>query len=363
MSVCVGILLVVLAGVCTADEPYTPVHPDPVMEPWRWRSFPELKGRGLQCLAEDRDGAMWFGLEDGVRRYDGIRFSDTDIASLGDFASAIALGYARYLDIREIQEQTERKSAFLASMSHELRTPMNAIKGFTNLVLRRIGDSIPERHRDNLSKVIQASDHLLAMINDLLDLSKIEAGRMDVNPEPFDVKALVSTCCATVSPLVAEKSDVTLDCEVAADVGEAHTDGARVRQMVINLLSNAIKFTERGAVRVRVSKVQETESRRDEESRRTRSPADRPRRETGELLVIAVADTGKGIPADEIGTIFDEYRQVKGSDRERRGTGLGLSITKKFAELLGGTIAVESEVGKGSTFTVRMPAIYGRADT
>ncbi|MDP6778426.1 MAG: two-component regulator propeller domain-containing protein, partial [Candidatus Latescibacteria bacterium] len=233
----------------------------------------------------------------------------------------------------EIQEQTQRKSAFLASMAHDLRTPMNAIMGFTNMVLRRIGDSIPERQRDNLSKVIQASDHLLAMINDLMDLSKIEAGRMDVNPEPFDVKALVATCCATVSPLVAEKADVVLNDEVSEDVGQANTDQARLRRMVINLLSNAIKFTDSGTVTVNAASQ-------------------------GDQLVIAVADTGKGIPADEIDTIFDEYRQVKGSDKEGKGTGLGLSITRKFAELLEGSIGVDSEVGVGSTFTLRIPMVY-----
>jgi len=260
-------------------------------------------------------------------------FSGEDVESLQDFASAIALGYARYLDIREIQDQTERKSAFLASMAHDLRTPMNAIKGFTNLVLGRRSENLTDRQRANLETVSQASDHLLAMINDLLDLSKIEAGRMDVNPERFDVKALISSCCATVSPLFTERPDVKLDFDVADGVGEADTDQARVRQMLINLLSNAVKFTDTGSVAVRAS------------------------REDGDL-VIAVADTGKGIPADEIDTIFDEYRQVKGSDVRQQGTGLGLSITRKFAELLGGTIGVQSEMGKGSTFTVRIPGTY-----
>ena len=261
-------------------------------------------------------------------------FAEEDIDALKDFASAIALGYARYLDIREIQEQTERKSAFLASMSHELCTPMNAIKGFTKVVLRRGAEHLSERHQDNLNKVIQASDHLLAMINDLLDLSKIGAGRMDVNPERFDVKALVASCCATVSPLVTEKPNVVLDYDVPDDIGEVHTDQARVRQMVINLLSNAIKFTDSASVTVR--------SHREDDQ-----------------FAIAVVDTGNDIRADEIDTIYDEYRQVKGSDWEHKGTGLGLSITKKFAELLGGSISVQSEVGVGSTFTVRIPAVYG----
>ena len=262
-------------------------------------------------------------------------FTKEDIDSLQDFASAIALGYARYLDIREIQEQTQRKSAFLASMSHELRTPMNAIKGFTNLVLRREKD-LSDRNRENLEKVTQASDHLLAMINDILDLSKIEAGRMDVNPEPFDMKTLVTYCCATVSPLLEEKPDVNLEQDVADGIEQANTDQGRIRQMLINLLSNAIKFTDSGSVTVRA-------------------------KQDDGLLVLSVSDTGQGIPDEEVLTIFDEYRQVKGSDKGRKGTGLGLSITKQFAELLGGSIGVESQAGKGSTFTVRVPVVYKEA--
>ena len=178
----------------------------------------------------------------------------------------------------------------------------------------------------------RASDHLLGMINDLLDLSKIEAGRMDVNTEPFDVKELVATCCDTVSPLI--QAGVELKQDVADDVGEANTDKARVQQMVINLLSNAIKFTDSGSVSVSASKAD------------------------GQL-VVAVTDTGKGIPADELPTIFDEYRQAEGSESVvQKGTGLGLSITKKFAELLGGTIEVTSVVGEGSVFTVWIPAQY-----
>ncbi len=165
------------------------------------------------------------------------------------------------------------------------------------------------------------------MINDLLDLSKIEAGRMDVNPDQFNVKELVATCCDTVSPLIQEGVELKQD---VAD-GEANTDKARVQQMVINLLSNAIKFTDSGSVTVNASQAD------------------------GQL-VVSVTDTGKGIPADELPTLFDEYRQVEGSESSvQKGTGLGLSITKKFAELLGGSIGVESEIGKGSTFTVRVP--------
>ena len=262
----------------------------------------------------------------------------------------------------EIRLQTERKSAFLASMSHELRTPMNAIKGFTSLVLRR-EKTLSDRGQENLKKATQASDHLLGMINDLLDLSKIEAGRMDVNSVQFDVKTLVTSACDTVSPLIQEGVELRQD--VADDIGEANTDKARLQQMVINLLSNAIKFTENGMVTVTAQREQGggrrkkenlTDSVRISPDHGQRTPANSS---SAIDLIISVSDTGKGIPADELPTIFDEYRQAEGSESSvQKGTGLGLSITKKFAELLGGTIGVESEVGKGSTFTVRVPVMY-----
>ena len=237
---------------------------------------------------------------------------------------------------RELREASQRKSRFLANMSHELRTPMNAIHGFTGNVLRKTGDVLSARHRDNLSKVILSADHLLTLINSLLDLSRIEAGRMVVEPEQFGVADLIRECCAQVDPLV--KRGVDLRCEILDDVEEANTDRGRLHQIAANLLSNAIKYTEQGDVVVRVSRETEGDG-----------PA---------WLVIAVSDTGAGIPAGSQATIFEEFRQVEGSDPQRKGTGLGLPITKGFAELLGGSIAVQSEEGAGSTFTVRIPEVY-----
>ena len=255
----------------------------------------------------------------------------------------------------QVQEGTERKSRFLASMSHELRTPMNAIIGFTRLVLRREGDRLSERQRENLVKVQQASDHLLSLINDILDLSKVEAGRVEVKPAPFDVKGLIASCCSTVNPLV--RPGVALNYEVTDGVGEAHTDEARLRQIVINLLSNALKFTESGEVKVRVARPPTADRRPPPSiSGPPSSVVGRPS-EDG-FLEIAVSDTGVGIPADSLGLIFEEFRQVAGAHQTQKGTGLGLAITKKLTELLGGTICVASEVGKGSTFTVRVPLVY-----
>ena len=299
------------------------------------------------------DGHPWRGQSEGTTivevpasKYGRLRltstlapYSDEDVDMLERFAGAITLGYARYLDIREIQEQTERKSAFLAAMSHELRTPMNAIKGFVGLVIRR-EHNLTDRGMENLQKVDQASDHLLGQINDLLDLSKIEAGRMDVNPTTFDVKKLIAACVSTVSPLV--KEHVTLLTDVKEGVGEVNTDNVRLRQMVTNLLSNASKFTERGEIRVSVACEPTNPS------------------FSGEALVISVSDTGQGISPEALPTIFDEYRQDEGrSDSSvQKGTGLGLSITKKFSELLGGNVRVQSKMGEGTTFTITIPATY-----
>jgi signal transduction histidine kinase len=232
---------------------------------------------------------------------------------------------------RQIRQASDRKSSFLANMAHELRTPINAIKGFTGIVLKRGGDRLSDLQQDNLGKVTQSADTLLDLINDLLDLSKIEAGQMDINPDRFSVENLIAACCAEVTPLV--KPDVKLDHQVAPDLGQVHTDRGRVRQILINLLSNAVKYTESGAITVRAVK-------------------------DDDALVLSVSDTGSGIPADALETIFEEFQQVKGTDPHHKGTGLGLSITKGFVELLGGSICVESEVGKGSTFTVRVPVVY-----
>ena len=231
----------------------------------------------------------------------------------------------------EIQHATKMKSQFLATMSHELRTPMNAILGFTRLVIRRAGDVLPERQKGNLEKVNQSANHLLMLINDVLDLSKIEAGRFDIKPTDFHAGDLLIGCCSTISPLV--KSNVELVCE-RDGIGQAHTDADRLRQILINLLSNATKFTEEGEIRAEGL-------------------------HEGDNLVFKVSDSGIGIAEDQVATIFEEFRQVDGSDtRKYQGTGLGLSIAKKLTELLGGTISVESTEGQGSTFTVCVPSTY-----
>ena len=237
----------------------------------------------------------------------------------------------------KIREADRLKSEFLANMSHELRTPMNAIIGFTRLVIRKTADVLPSRQKENLEKVDISANQLLNLINDILDLSKIEAGKMGVSITPFDLPSLIDTCFATVEPLVKSEA-VHLVKEVPQDLPEMVTDQDKLKQIIINLLSNALKFTEEGEVRLSAA-VEDS------------------------MLKITVSDTGIGIPPDALNYIFDEFRQVDGSStRKHGGTGLGLSITKKLSHLLGGAIDVQSVEKEGSIFTVSLP-LRGKEET
>jgi signal transduction histidine kinase len=236
----------------------------------------------------------------------------------------------------KLEAASRHKSEFLANMSHELRTPMNAIMGFTRLVMRRCKDLLPTREYDNLGKILLSAEHLLALINDILDLSKIEAGRMEVHASSVDLPSLVDLCLRTIEPLV-KSERLRLIRNLEPGLPLLFTDEDKLKQILINLLSNAVKFTEQGAVTV------------------TARSCD------GEIA-IAIADTGIGIPEDKSELIFEEFRQVDSSStRKYSGTGLGLSISRHLARLLGGDITVQSTVGVGSTFTVTLPLRYGAA--
>jgi signal transduction histidine kinase len=232
---------------------------------------------------------------------------------------------------QQLQLASRHKSEFLANMSHELRTPMNAIIGFTKLVMRRSKEQLPQKQYDNLQKSLSSAEHLLTLINQILDLSKVEAGRLEVHPARFRLETMIEECVRTVEPMI-KAEYVELSSNVAGDLPELYSDRDKLKQIVLNLLSNAIKFTERGQIRLEAKSEKQ-------------------------WIAIDVADTGPGIPRDKFDFIFEEFRQIDGgATRQRGGTGLGLSISRHLARLLGGDISVDSIVGEGSTFTIRVSA-------
>ena len=247
----------------------------------------------------------------------------------------------RTQELRQLNQQLEQashhKSEFLANMSHELRTPMNAIIGFTKLVMRRSKEQLPQKQYENLQKSLSSAEHLLTLINQILDLSKIEAGRLEVYPGRFHLESVIDECIRTVEPMIKQDS-VELSSNVASDLPELYSDRDKLKQIVLNLLSNAIKFTERGQIRLAAKGDKK-------------------------WIAIDVADTGPGIPRDKFSFIFEEFRQMDGGvTRQHGGTGLGLSISRHLAHLLGGDIFVDSIVGQGSTFTIKVPAtLHGGA--
>ena len=236
------------------------------------------------------------------------------------------------------EHANKAKSTFLANMSHELRTPLNAIIGFTRIVRKKSDGLLPAKQLENLDKVLISSEHLLSLINTVLDIAKIEAGRMDVIAANFSIGALVDQCVNLATPLL--KNKVTLVKQVDATLGIIHSDQDKIKQIVINLLSNSAKFTHEGRIMLAVNKLDE------------------------ETLAISVADTGIGISEDSLGRIFDEFQQADTSTTRRYGgTGLGLAISRNLARLLGGDLNATSEPGKGSIFTLTIPVQYGRKPT
>ncbi len=230
----------------------------------------------------------------------------------------------------ELEKASRLKSEFLAAMSHELRTPLNVIIGYTSLMRERIYGDLSDAQDDTLQKVHITSQHLLALINDVLDLSKIEAGKMPLHLEQVDLHALIADLSETIMPMV-RKKQLVYENVISADVPPITTDRTKLKQILLNLLSNAIKFTPKGTVRVEASVIE-----------------DRVR--------ITVTDTGIGIKPEHLEVIFDDFRQLDQSHtREYGGTGLGLSITRNLLALLGGYVNVDSDYGDGSRFTVTLP--------
>jgi signal transduction histidine kinase len=235
---------------------------------------------------------------------------------------------------RQLASASQHKSEFLANMSHELRTPLNAIIGFSEVLSERMFGDLNEKQEEYLKDIYASGQHLLSLINDILDLSKIEAGRMELELADFDLPAAIENALTLVRERAGRRS-IRLTHQIVAEVGTTRADERKVKQVMLNLLSNAIKFTpEGGRIEVRANV-------------------------TDGMAQVSVADTGVGIAAGDQGAVFEEFRQVGTADKKIEGTGLGLALSRKFVELHGGRIWVRSELGQGSTFTFTLPVQRG----
>jgi signal transduction histidine kinase len=236
----------------------------------------------------------------------------------------------------KLEEASQLKSQFLANVNHELRTPMSAIIGYARLVLRATEGQISQLQRENLQDLLHNAERLLNQIDSLLDFAKIEAGKMEVHVEPVKVNEVIQVAVSTIEPIL-NGGSVRIIREIAPGMPALNTDREKLRQILLNLLDNAVKFTDRGEIKIAASQ------------------------QNGSLKLV-VSDTGIGIEKEELKHIFEEFHRGDSSSiKKYRGTGLGLAIVKKFVNLLGGDVAVESEVGKGSVFTVTLPFEHGES--
>jgi signal transduction histidine kinase len=319
--------------IADVDAPDTPLH---VVRGAQAVGFKSVVFAPL--IAEGHSiGALWVG-----RRLP-EPFGERQIALLKTFAdqAVIAIRNARLFHetqekSRQLEVANRHKSEFLANMSHELRTPLNAIIGFTRIVMRRAKDQLEAKQYDNLGKILMSGQHLLSLINAVLDLAKVEAGRVEVRAEEIELAPVLEQCMRTIEPLVkAELVALIKDFDPA--LPPVYVDEEKLRQIVINLLSNAAKFTAQGSIRLQA-------------------------RAANGSIAIAVTDTGAGIPADKLGVIFEQFEQLDtSSTRVVGGTGLGLTISRRLARLMRGDIRVESALGAGSTFTLMLPTRYSTA--
>ena len=311
--------------------------PDILEEPtYPTREIMKREGfRALLAVPLLREDRLIGGLV--VRRRAPGQFQKETVDLLQTFAtqSALAIQNARlFREIeakgRELEIASKHKSDFLANMSHELRTPLNAILGYTELIIDKIYGDVPENIQEVLERVEKNGRHLLGLINDVLDLSKIEAGQLLLSLDDYSMKEVIHTVFTSVESLAAEKN-LELKVSVSPEVAHGKGDQQRISQVFLNLVGNAIKFTEAGEVRVEATA-------------------------SNDNFVVSVSDTGPGLSEADKQMIFEEFHQVDGSStRKKGGTGLGLSIAKRIVEMHGGRIWVESTVGKGSTFWFTLP--------
>jgi signal transduction histidine kinase len=275
-----------------------------------------------------------------VRRKAPGEFFNSTVELLQTFAaqSVLAIQNARlFAEIedkgRQLQQASENKSQFLSSMSHELRTPLNATIGLTDMMVANAARFGTEKALEPLKRIHNAGTHLLGLINQVLDLSKIEAGKLELSPESVSLAPLIDEVIGTARQL-AEQNQNRLVVEAPDDLGSLTVDPMRLRQILLNLLSNACKFTKQGDVTLRARKVADS----------------------GHWVELAVADSGIGMTAEQLAKLFQEFSQAEASTAKHYGgTGFGLAITRKLARMMGGDVTVESEPGKGSVFTVHLP--------
>ena len=251
-----------------------------------------------------------------------------------EFKSRIDYVKTEELKVLRIQAQnaSKAKSDFLANMSHELRTPLNAIIGYSEMLMEEAEDDGLDTYADDLNKINSSGEHLLTLINDILDLSKIEAGKMEMHIEEFDFDKHLTQIEATAKPLV-EKNGNEFIIEKPDDLEKLTNDQTKLRQVLFNMISNAAKFTKKGTVTLSITNY-------------------------GETVRFAVTDTGIGMNAEQLGKVFEEFTQAESStSKEYGGTGLGLPISKKMTEMMGGVMEVESEEGRGTTFSITIPIV------
>ncbi|HTT66121.1 MAG TPA: ATP-binding protein [Bryobacteraceae bacterium] len=311
----------------------------------------ELTGRpALGLIAEGEAPPTTGGIERTYRARDG-RLIPVWLSSAGlRDAGGVAEGYVwlaqDMTELKRTQGELERardaaelanraKSVFLANMSHELRTPLNAVIGYSQMLREDYVGPQEEQIQGDLAKIEQSGQMLLAIINDILDISKIEAGRDTARAQQVDVAAVLQDVADTVQPLARQQGNV-LEIDCPADARTAYADLSKFRQSVLNLVNNAMKFTENGRVSVAVNRLRSAD---------------------GEWTEVHVSDTGIGIAREHLSKLFQPFSQVDGSaTRKYNGTGLGLAISKKFCQMMGGDLTVESELGRGSRFSIRVPA-------
>ena len=275
-----------------------------------------------------------------VRRED-RPFSDNQIELVKTFADQAVIAIENVRLFKEIEEKSrqlevasQHKSEFLANMSHELRTPLNAIIGFSEVLTDRMFGELNEKQEEYLKDIYASGTHLLSLINDILDLSKIEAGRMELELTDFHLPTALDNALTLVRERAGRRS-IALQTNIDKQLGQIQADERKIRQVVLNLLSNAIKFTPEGG-RIDVGAVSKDG-----------------------FVEISVTDTGVGIAPEDQEAVFEEFRQVGTADKKVEGTGLGLTLCRKFVELHGGRIWVKSQVGEGSTFTFTIPVRHG----